>query len=234
MAEIFDRTKVLIGDEGLQKLQSSNVLVVGVGGVGGYALEVLARSGVGKFTICDGDVVDITNINRQIIATHSTIGLSKVQVFCERLKDINPAVNVRAFDVKFNEQTAADIFDEEYDYVVDAIDSVQDKLLLIKTAKQRNIPIISAMGAGNRLDMVDFEVMDIFDTKYDKLAKKFRSLLRDNGVSNLDVVCNNAKPVDVSGSIIGSTAYMPPLAGIKMGGYVVTQLLKNKENKIKR
>lgn len=226
MADIFDRTKLLVGSDNIQKLNDCNVLVVGVGGVGGYALEILTRCGIGNFTIVDGDCVDITNINRQIIATHSQIGRLKVDVFAERMKDINPNVNVRTLSIRFNASSVDSVFDRKYDYIVDAIDSVQDKLLLILTAKQKNIPIISAMGAGNRINMTDFVVTDIFKTQYDKLAKKMRKLLKDNGVTKLDVVSSNSEPMQIEGGVIGSIAYMPSLAGVKLGGYVVEQLMK--------
>lgn len=227
MENIFDRTKLLIGDDGLIKLQNCNVLVVGVGGVGGYAVEILTRSGIGNFTIVDGDAVDITNINRQIIATHSTIGKPKVQVMADRMKDINPNVNVRALNLRFNSGSTDLIFDRYYDYVIDAIDSVSDKLLLILTAKNKNLNIISAMGAGNRVQLNDFVVIDIFKTQNDKLAKKMRKLLKDNGVTRLDTVTSNTLPLQTDSNVIGSIAYMPPLAGIKLGGYVVNKLLKN-------
>lgn len=226
MAEIFDRTKLLIGEDGINKLHNSNVLVVGVGGVGGYAVEILTRSGVGNITIVDGDKVDITNINRQIIATYSTIGKPKVEVMAERMKDINPNINVRSLNIRFNSETCNQIFDRNYDYIIDAIDSVPDKLQLILTAKSKNIKIISAMGAGNKVDMVDFDIVDIFKTNNDKLAKKMRKILKDNGIYHLDTVANNALPIKIDGNTIGSIAYMPPLAGIKLGGYVVQQLIK--------
>lgn len=226
MTQIFDRTKLLIGEENFDKLQNSNVLIVGVGGVGGYAVEVLTRSGVGNFTIVDGDSVDETNINRQIIALNSTIGKSKVEVFEARMKDINPNVNVRALNMRFNADSLNLIFDRYYDYIIDAIDSVADKLLLILTAKEKNIKIVSAMGAGNKVEMTDFQIVDIFKTQNDKLAKKMRKLLKDNGVTHLDTITNNATPMQIDGNTIGSIAYMPPLAGIKMGGYVIQQLIK--------
>lgn len=226
MAGIFDRTTLLIGEQSLQKLAKSNVLLVGVGGVGGYALEILTRCGVGNFTIVDGDCVDVTNINRQIIALHSTIGRPKVNVFEERMKDINPYVNVRAMNIRFNQDSLDSIFDSEYDYIIDAIDSVNDKLLLIMTANKKNIPIISAMGAGNRVHMADFIVTDIFKTQYDKLAKKMRKLLKDNGITSLDVVTSNSEPMQTTSTTIGSIAYMPSLAGIKLGGFVAEQLMK--------
>ncbi len=226
MADIFDRTKLLIGESSLEKLKNCNILIVGVGGVGGYALEILTRCGIGNLTIVDGDKVDITNINRQIIATHSTIGKSKVEVFEERMKDINPFVNVRALNMRFNEQTRDVIFDRHYDYVIDAIDSVQDKLLLILTAKEKSCNIVSAMGAGNRVQLSDFQVIDIFKTQNDKLAKKMRKLLKDNGVTKLDTITSNTIPLQTNDNAIGSIAYMPSLAGVKLGGYVINQLLK--------
>ena len=227
MENIFDRTKLLIGEDGLNTLQNCNVLVVGVGGVGGYAVEILTRCGIGNFTIVDGDSVDITNINRQIIATTSTIGKAKVQVMADRMKDINPNVNVRALNLRFNSDSVDLVFDRHYDYVIDAIDSVSDKLLLILTAKNKNLNIISAMGAGNRVQLNDFVVIDIFKTQNDKLAKKMRKLLKDNGVTELDTVTSNTLPLQTDSNVIGSIAYMPPLAGIKLGGYVVNKLLKN-------
>ncbi len=226
MADIFDRTKLLIGESSLEKLKNCNILIVGVGGVGGYALEILTRCGIGNFTIVDGDKVDITNINRQIIATHSTIGKSKVEVFEMRMKDINPFVNVRALNMRFNEQTRDVIFDRHYDYVIDAIDSVQDKLFLILTAKEKSCNIVSAMGAGNRVQLSDFQVIDIFKTQNDKLAKKMRKLLKDNGVTKLDTITSNTIPLQTNDNAIGSIAYMPSLAGVKLGGYVINQLLK--------
>lgn len=227
MDNIFDRTKLLIGEEGINKLHNSNILVVGVGGVGGYAVETLTRCGVGNFTIVDSDVVDVTNINRQIISTHSTIGKPKVDVMAERMKDINPKVNVRALNLRFNHDSLSEVFDRHYDYVIDAIDSVRDKLLLILTAKDKNLNIISSMGAGNKIELDDFVIIDIFKTQNDKLAKKMRKLLKDNGVTSLETITNNALPMQIDGNTIGSIAYIPPLAGIKLGGYVATQILKN-------
>lgn len=226
MADIFDRTKLLIGNSSFEKLKNCNILIVGVGGVGGYALEILTRCGIGNFTIVDGDKVDITNINRQIIATHSTIGKAKVEVFEQRMKDINPNVKVRALNMRFNADTSDLVFDRQYDYVIDAIDSVQDKLLLILTAKAKNLNIISAMGAGNRTELSDFQVIDIFKTQNDKLAKKMRKLLKDNGVAHLDTITSNTIPLQTTDNVIGSIAYMPSLAGVKLGGYVINQLIK--------
>lgn len=221
----FIREKALIGEESFAKLAKARVLVVGVGGVGGYVVEVLARAGVGELTLCDGDVVDISNINRQIIALSSTVGKSKCEVFKERIEDINPNCVVKTFVSRYNEHTAQEILSQRYDYIVDAIDSMQDKVHLIVTAKAMDIPIISAMGAGNRFELSDFEVVDIFSTSYDKLAKKLRKLLREQGISEAKVAYTKAECCDVK-DVIGSISYMPPLAGIKIGGYVINKLIK--------
>lgn len=220
----FSRTEILIGDNKLELLKSKNILIVGVGGVGGYAAEIFVRSGIGNITIVDGDIVDITNINRQIIATTRSVGRLKVDVFGERLIDINPELNIRCLPIRFNEITLNEIFDRDYDYVIDAIDSIKDKVLLIKTAKEKCIPIISAMGAGNRYFIGDFEIKDIFSTANDGLAKKLRKLLRDEGISDLKVVCSKT-PAFKNEGIIGSIAYMPALSGIKMAGYVICEFI---------
>lgn len=225
MSETNCRTKILLGQSTVDKLSTLNILVVGVGGVGGYALEILTRCGIGNITIVDGDCIDITNINRQIIALHSTVGLPKVQVFKDRLLDINADLNLDCKYMRFNESTLDEIFHNKYDYVIDAIDSVQDKLLLIKTCCERNINIISAMGAGNRYEMCDYKIMDIYKTSNDGLAKKMRKLLKDNGIKSLDVVATDSKALKIDGAV-GSIAYMPALAGIKLASYVINKLIE--------
>lgn len=223
---IFTRTKLLIGEQNLAKLRASNVLVVGVGGVGGYACEILVRAGVGNITIVDSDKVDITNINRQIIALNSTIGEYKTDVLSKRLLDINPELNIRALNMRYNAENSDIIYDRDYDYVIDAIDSVPDKLHLIVTAKAKGYNIISAMGAGNRYALGDFYITDIFKTSGDRLARKMRKLLRDKGISKLDVVCSDIPSMDTGSTTIGSISYMPPLCGIKLAGYVVNKLMQ--------
>ena len=226
MNNLYTRTELLIGSEGVEKLKNASVLVVGVGGVGGYATELLARAGVGKITIVDSDKVDITNLNRQIIALNSTIGKLKVDVLKDRLLDINPSLNVVTHAVFYDDTTYQDIFSEHFDYVLDAIDSVPSKLHLICYAKEKGINIISAMGAGNRYELGDFKVMDIYKTSGDRLARKMRKLLKDRGIKSLDVVCTDIPTMSKYSSVVGSISYMPPLCGVKMAGYVINQLLK--------
>lgn len=225
---IYDRTKLLLSDDEFARLRSAHVLVVGVGGVGGYAVEMLARAGVGALTLVDGDKIDITNINRQIIAESQNVGEYKCDAFKERIARINPDINVRALDMRYNDSTDDAIFDSEYSYVIDAIDSVDDKVQLIVSAHKRDIPIISAMGAGNRIEINDFVITDIFKTSYDKLAKKLRKLLKDEGINKHTVVCCNAESMHISGGQIGSISYMPALAGVKLGAYVLNEIIKDK------
>lgn len=220
-----ERTLTLIGQEKCDLLRACKVLVVGVGGVGGYVVEMLTRAGIGNITIIDGDKVDVTNINRQIIALHSTVGLNKVDVMLRRMKDINPDVNVNALCLRVNAENVADIVSADYDYVIDAIDSVNDKLALITEAKRKGCNIISAMGAGNRYKYSEFKIADIFSTKYDKLARKMRGLLKKNNITSLDVCYTESESEKVDG-VIGSISYMPSLAGITIAMYVVNKLLE--------
>lgn len=223
---IYDRTKLLLTDDEFCRLRSAHVLIVGVGGVGGYAVEMLARAGVGALTLVDGDRINVTNINRQIIADSTNIGEYKCNAFKERITRINPEINVRVLNLRYNESTDNAIFDSNYSYVIDAIDSVDDKVSLIVSTHNRKIPIISAMGAGNRLEISDFAVTDIFKTSYDKLAKKMRKLLKDKGINKHTVVCCNTESTRVSGGQIGSISYMPALAGVKLGAYVINEIIK--------
>lgn len=226
MSNWDDRTRLLIGDEGIVKLNNSHVLVVGVGGVGGYAVEMLARAGVGQLSLVDGDTVDVSNINRQIIATHSTVGEYKCDRFMQRIADINPNCDIRTFNIRYNQETHAQIFDVSYDYVIDAIDSVRDKVELIKRCKSVNQRIISAMGAGNRINASDYQVVDIYTTCYDGLAKKMRKALREVGVLEHKVVATAAPAIVNASSEIASIAYMPPLCGIKLAAFVIYELIK--------
>lgn len=225
---IYDRTKLLLSDDEFNRLRSAHVLVIGVGGVGGYAVEMLARAGVGALTLVDGDKIDITNVNRQIIAESVNVGMFKCDAFKERIARINPEIKVRVMNMRYNESTDDAIFDCDYPYVIDAIDSVEDKVRLIVSAHKRNIPIISAMGAGNRLKISDFVVTDIFKTSYDKLAKKLRKLLKDEGILQHTVVCSNSESISVPDAHIGSISYMPALAGVKLGAHVITNIISNK------
>ena len=218
------RTKLLIGNTACEKLKNANVIVFGVGGVGGYVVECLARAGVGNITIVDFDTVDITNINRQIIALNSTVGKPKVEVMHSRIKDINPNAQVEAINLKYCKDTY-DKFDlKKYDFVVDAIDIVTDKIELIVRAHKANVNIVSACGAGNRYDVPNFVVEDIYKTYNDGLAKVLRKKLREMGIDKHTVVYTKSKPTFKS-DVVGSISYYPAMCGAVMAGYIVNKLI---------
>lgn len=221
---MWSRTVRLIGEEGLFKLINKKVLVVGVGGVGGYVVEMLARCGIGTLGIMDFDKVDISNINRQIVALNSTVGKNKVDVLKDRITDINPDCQVIAIHEKFSLQNSS-VLDGQWDYVVDAIDSFVDKVELICLAKQKGLNIISAMGAGNRAELCDFEITDIYKTSYDGLAKKLRKALKERNIAHLDVCYTKAQPVSTEHGV-GSMSYVVASCGIKIAGFVINSLLK--------
>ena len=217
------RTEALIGD-GAAKLRAARVLVVGLGGVGGYCFETLVRAGVGSIVAVDGDRVDITNLNRQILADITTVGRLKTEAAAERAARIDPELKLTVFSCRFDATTADRILEGGYDCVADAIDSVADKVLLISECHRRGIPIISAMGAGNRLDD-DFVVTDIYDTKYDGLARAVRTRLKREGIKSLTVIASPKPPL--CGSVApASISYPPAVAGCKLGGEVIRRLLR--------
>lgn len=235
MVNEFSRTALLLGDEAIEKLKKARVAVFGVGGVGGYTVEALARSGVGAIDLIDNDRVSLSNINRQIIATHSTIGQLKVEVAKERVLDINPNCEVKTYPVLYMPETA-DRFDfSQYDYVVDAIDTVTGKIELVMRAQEKGTPIISSMGAGNKLDPTAFEVADIYKTSVCPLAKVMRRELKKRGVKKLKVVYSKEEAItpvgeieeDMQGrrSIPGSIAFVPSVAGLIIGGEVVKDIV---------
>ena len=234
MEDIFARTRLLLGDEGLARLAASHVAVFGVGGVGGFAVEALARSGVGALDLVDSDTVDSTNLNRQIIATLPAVGRPKVEVAAERVASINPACTVRAHRCFFLPETTG-IFDfAAYDYVIDAVDTVSAKIALVEAARAAGIPIISSMGAGNKLDPTAFRVADIYETSVDPLARVMRRELRRRGIPALKVVYSTEPPrepfpdgervKDGSRPAPGSVAFVPSVAGLILGGEVVRDL----------
>ena len=225
MSERFSRTELLIGEEAVTKLSGRRVAVFGVGGVGGYVCEALVRSGVGAFDLIDADAVSISNLNRQIIATESTIGRSKVSVMKERMLDINPAVKVEAHECFFLPENA-DRFDfSRYDYVVDAVDTVAAKIEIIMRAKASDVPVISAMGAGNKMDPGRFKVADIYDTKVCPLARVIRREMRNRNVDSLKVVYSEEPPIKTGSDITGSTAFTPAAAGLMIASEVVKDLI---------
>ena len=230
---IFSRTAVLLGDEGLEKLKKSRVAVFGVGGVGGYVVEALARSGVGALDLIDMDRVSESNINRQIIALHSTIGKLKTEVAGMRAKDINPDICVRMHNVFYLPETAVQFDFSNYDYVVDAIDTVSGKISIIERANEANVPVISSMGTGNKLDPTQFEVADISKTSVCPLARVMRRELKKRGIQHLKVVYSKEEAMssplkdEESGkSIPGSVAFVPSVAGLINAREVIKDLIK--------
>ncbi len=225
MKEIFSRGASLLGEDGIARLRASRVAVFGVGGVGGFAAEALARSGVGALDLIDHDTVSPSNINRQIIALHSTVGRKKVEVMAERIADICPDTVVRTFDT-FYLPEMAHLFDFSiYDYVVDAIDTVSGKIALVMQAKAAGTPIICAMGAGNKTDPSAFRVADISQTKVCPLAKVMRVELRKRGITDVKVVYSEEPPlIPLEEGVPGSLAFVPSAAGLMMAGAVVMDL----------
>lgn len=231
----FARTELLLGSERMERLAASHVAVFGIGGVGGYVAEALARSGIGELTLVDPDQVSETNLNRQIIALHSTLGRNKAEVMAERIRDIHPGCRVHPLPVFFLPDTAGKFDFKTYDYVVDAIDTVTGKLALISAAKENGIPVISCMGAGNKLDPSAFRVTDISKTRVCPLAKVMRRELKKRGIKGVKVVYSEENPVlrETGGdpehpgrrSIPGSIAFVPGAAGLVLAGAVLEDLV---------
>lgn len=238
MAKWQERATLLFKENGIERLKASNVLVVGLGGVGSYAAEFLARAGVGNMTIVDGDIVDITNINRQLPALHSTVGLAKVELMNNRLLDINPELKLTAINEFLSPERAFEIVTKEFDYVVDCIDSVTPKLNLILAAKRKGVKVISNMGAGGKYDAGKVKVTDIRKTDYCPLAKVIRKRLKKEGVSSgVKVVYSFERPDESSikttdgtnfkKSFYGTNSWMPCLFGLHAAETVVKYLLKH-------
>lgn len=228
MDERFSRTERLIGEESVKKLNNARVAVFGIGGVGGHCVEALARSGVGHFLLVDSDTVDITNINRQVVALSSTVGKPKVQVIKERILDINPEADVEIRETFYLPENAAEFDFSKYDYVVDAIDTVTAKINLIKSAKECGAAVISAMGAGNKLDPTGFKVADISKTKVCPLAKVMRYELKKRGIKDVKVVYSEEDPV-LKQQVPASIAFVPSVVGMIMAGEVVKDLIGYKK-----
>ena len=230
---IFNRTELLIGNTGLEKLKNSTVAIFGIGGVGSYAVEALARSGIGNIVLIDHDIIDETNINRQLHATIDTIGLPKVQVMKDRILKINPELNVVTYQSFFDEENKDTIFDNlsKVDYIIDAIDSIASKVSLCVTATTLNIPIISSMGAGNKLDPTKFQVTDIYKTSVDPIAKIMRKELKNYNVPSLKVVFSTEEPIKIKQEgnkkqIPGSISFIPSVVGLILAGEVIKNILQ--------
>ena len=251
MLNQFSRTQLLLGEESMKKLSDMRVAVFGIGGVGGYVCEALVRTGIGHFDLIDDDKVCLTNLNRQIIATRKTVGLYKADVMKERMLEINPNVEVNVYKCFFLPENAAEFPFADYDYVIDAVDTVTAKVELVMKCKEMNVPIISSMGAGNKLDASAFKVADIYKTKMCPLAKVMRHEMKKRGVKKLKVVYSEEKPTrpieDMSIScrthcicppgaqhkcterrdIPGSVAFVPSVAGMIIAGEVIKDLTKD-------
>lgn len=242
MIDQYARTELLIGEDGLKRLKDSSVMVFGVGGVGSHCIEALARSGVGRLILVDNDAVSVTNINRQSIAYHSTIGRMKTEVMQERIRDIDPAITVRTYETFVLPDNLADLLDQaekstegKIDYIIDAIDTVSAKIALVEESLKRGIPLISSMGTGNKLHPELFEIADLADTSVCPLCRVMRRELKQRGIMHLKVLYSKEKPVDTCGrstgedsgarrSLPGSISFVPPVAGLLIAGEVIREL----------
>ena len=237
MVHEFSRTGLLIGEDKLKRLREASVMVFGVGGVGSHCIETLARSGVGRLTLIDNDTVSVTNINRQSIAYHSTLGRYKTEVMRERIKDICPHIIIETYEMFVLQENIRELFDKagRPDYIIGAIDTVSAKLALVELAQEKNIPIISSMGTGNKLHGELFEIADISETSVCPLCRVMRKELKNRGITHLKVLYSKEKPVDTNGrstgedtgvrrAVPGSISFVPPVAGLLIAGDVVRDL----------
>ena len=241
MINEYSRTELLIGAAAMERLKAATVMVFGVGGVGSHCIEALARSGIGTLILIDNDTVSLTNINRQSIAYHSTVGQMKTKVMAERILDIDPAITVRTYETFVLPENLACLLDQEnnserkIDYIIDAIDTVSAKIALVEEAQRRKIRLISSMGTGNKLHPVLFEITDLAKTSVCPLCRVMRRELKNRGITHLKVLYSREKPVDVSGretgedtgkrrSVPGSISFVPPVAGLLIAGEVIREL----------
>lgn len=240
MADQYSRTRLLLGPDGIEKLRASRVAIFGLGGVGGYVAEALARSGIGQLDLIDDDTINLTNLNRQVLALHSTVGMSKVEAARKRILDIDPTIRVRTYETFYLPETAGQFDFTSYDYVIDAIDTVTGKLELIARAKDAGVPIISCMGTGNKLDPTGFRVADISKTSGCALARIMRKECAKRGLKGVKVVYSQELPLEPQidpnepqepqregssrRSLPGSTAFVPGVAGLIMAGEVIREL----------
>lgn len=239
MKEELFRTAMLIGDIGVDILNNSSVIVFGVGGVGSYAVEALSRCGLKRLDVVDADVVSISNINRQIVALHSTVGEKKVNVAKERILDISPVTLTDTYDIFYDENTKISIDLSKYDYIVDAIDSMDSKILLVKEAKKSGVPIISALSTGNKINPSRFVITDIYNTSVCPIAKIMRKRLKEENIDSLKVIYSTEPPISSKLDFehnggrkpIGSISFVPSVVGLMMAGEVVSDLIKKSETK---
>ena len=229
MLNQFSRTELLIGKEGIEKLQKAKVAIFGIGGVGSFVVEGIARAGVGNFILVDNDDICLTNLNRQIIATHKTLGMSKVEVAKQRILDINPNAKIEIRKEFFTKESE-EFIDKTVDYIIDCIDTVSSKIELVLRAKKLDIPIISSMGTGNKLDPTKFEITDIYKTSVCPLAKVMRKELKNRGIDKLKVVYSKEEPIKIKQNEeekckAGSISFVPSVAGLIIAGEVIKDLI---------
>lgn len=223
---MLERSKLLFNDNQLDKFSNSNILIVGVGGVGGACFEALVRMGIKNISIVDGDVFSESNLNRQLLCTRSNIGHSKVNEACLRAKLINPSISIKSYEMFLNEANINELEYTDYDYIIDCCDTMSTKLLLIKKALEYNIKIISSMGTGNRVDPTKLRIMNIWKTENDPVAKIIRKLLRDNNIKyKLPVLCSLELPVKIQSRNPGSTSFVPNAAGFCIASYVFNDII---------
>lgn len=223
---IFERFESLIGKRGLEKIKQKTILVIGIGGVGGYAVESLIRSGISKIIIVDPDIIEGTNINRQILALNSTIGKKKVDVMESRIRDINKNVTIIKYDCFFDKNTKDEILDHNIDFIIDCCDMTESKKLLIKESLNRKIPLISSMGTANRLDPSKLAIMDIRKTYNDPLAKKMRKFIKDEKIKEKIIVLTSLEVPKKNGIILGSTSFVPSAAGLLITSYIIKKIIE--------
>ncbi len=235
MEEQYSRTEMMLGETGVARLKNAHVMLFGLGGVGSYTAEALARAGVGKLTLVDGDTVSVSNINRQLPALHSTVGRPKTEVVAERIADIDPSILVVQKNLFYSEETADEVSFEDVTYVADAIDTVTSKILLIQRAREQGIPVISCMGAGNKLDPTMFRVAEIEKTRGCPLARVMRTELRKRGISGVKAVYSEEEPylaiphMEGRKQIPGSLSFVPAVAGLVLAGEVIKDIGFKKE-----
>lgn len=227
--EELSRLEALVGINNLEKIKNLTVLIIGLGGVGGYALESIVRSGIRKIIIVDNDDIDITNLNRQIISLHSNINKSKVDEFEKRILDINPNIEIKKINKFINSENINILFEEKIDYLIDACDTIETKKAIIRECIKRKIKFISCMGTGKRLDPTKLEIMDIRKTNYDPIAKIIRKMVREEKIKEkIYTVCSSEQPIKTNSNVIASNSFVPGVAGLLCTSYIINDVVKEK------
>lgn len=222
----FERLKFQIKEDNLNKIKNTRILIIGLGGVGSYTLESLIRSGIENITIVDSDIIDLTNLNRQLMTLHSNMGRKKIEVWNDRLKDINPDCKVKCIDKFITKENIDILFTEKLDYVIDACDTIETKKELIKKCIEKDIKIISSMGTGNKLDPTKLQIMDIRKTSYDPIAKILRKMIKDEKITKkIPVVCSKETPIKIKEKTISSNSFVPATAGLLITSYIINDII---------